>query len=433
MLIKAKTIITDNNPAIALDTANLDLLVGASVVVISTAGVAIAATSANHDIRVLGIVKGTGTAIRLGEGLDPGNSLVVEKTGIVQGGVLGVWVVGTGFSLVNEGWISGDTHGVYVVAGGGETCRIVNSGRISSDNNGISIEDLLPTARLVLNNSGEIFAGTDAGDHAINAFTNFVEGDILLTNTGTIRGDVVLGSGDNLYNGQKGRLFGDLFSGDGDDRFLPGAGAETFFADAGRDTLDFRAVGGVRVALDNNRPNTGHARGDRYVDIENILGSNRGNDDLLGSQADNRLIGNGGNDRLHGGIGGEDTLAGGAGRDTLTGGIFSDRFILNGPRDGADRITDFLGGSQPGEPFTDSIALNLRAFGLRETGQGGFKEAWFREGPTNQAQDRNDRFIFRTGDETLWFDADGKGGRGPVLIADLQDGAVLNAFNFDVL
>jgi hypothetical protein len=49
----------------------------------------------------------------------------------------------------------------------------------------------------------------------------------------------------------------------------------------------------------------------------------------------------------------------------------------------------------------------------------------FKSGGNNQAGDGNDRFIFRTGDETLWFDRDGTGGAAPVLIADLQNGATM--------
>ncbi len=77
--------------------------------------------------------------------------------------------------------------------------------------------------------------------------------------------------------------------------------------------------------------------------------------------------------------------------------------------------------------------IDLRAFGLRETGKGGSNIEWFHKGATNQAAEGDDRFIFRTGDTTLWFDSDGRGGAGPVLIADLQDGAKLSAFNFDIL
>ena len=43
----------------------------------------------------------------------------------------------------------------------------------------------------------------------------------------------------------------------------------------------------------------------------------------------------------------------------------------------------------------------------------------------NVAQDANDRFVFRTSDTTLWFDADGKGGAAATLLADLKAGAVV--------
>jgi hypothetical protein len=51
----------------------------------------------------------------------------------------------------------------------------------------------------------------------------------------------------------------------------------------------------------------------------------------------------------------------------------------------------------------------------------------FRARGDNLAQDADDRFIFRTTDASLWFDADGKGSAAAEMIADLQAGAVLTA------
>jgi hypothetical protein len=45
----------------------------------------------------------------------------------------------------------------------------------------------------------------------------------------------------------------------------------------------------------------------------------------------------------------------------------------------------------------------------------------------NLAQDADDRFIFRTTDQTLWFDVNGTGVGGLSLIADLQASAVMSA------
>ncbi len=72
------------------------------------------------------------------------------------------------------------------------------------------------------------------------------------------------------------------------------------------------------------------------------------------------------------------------------------------------------------------VGIDSDGFGAG-LGNGQLQAALFWTRADNKAQDGNDRFIFRTGDETLWFDRDGKGGTGPVLIADLQDGAVLTA------
>ena len=47
----------------------------------------------------------------------------------------------------------------------------------------------------------------------------------------------------------------------------------------------------------------------------------------------------------------------------------------------------------------------------------------------NLAQDSNGHFIFRTTDQTLWFDANGNAAGGLTLLADLQAGASVTAAN----
>jgi hypothetical protein len=45
----------------------------------------------------------------------------------------------------------------------------------------------------------------------------------------------------------------------------------------------------------------------------------------------------------------------------------------------------------------------------------------------NQASNANIRFLFETDTTRLWFDADGSGGaNAPVMVGDLQAGAVVN-------
>jgi hypothetical protein len=55
------------------------------------------------------------------------------------------------------------------------------------------------------------------------------------------------------------------------------------------------------------------------------------------------------------------------------------------------------------------------------------KAKFFVSGTSNKALDANDHFIFRTGDDTVWYDADGKGGAVSVLIADLTNNYDLKA------
>lgn len=47
--------------------------------------------------------------------------------------------------------------------------------------------------------------------------------------------------------------------------------------------------------------------------------------------------------------------------------------------------------------------------------------------PTNAALDATDRFILRSTDKTLWFDADGIGAAKSVMVCDLQANAPLTA------
>ena len=158
----------------------------------------------------------------------------------------------------------------------------------------------------------------------------------------------------------------------------------------------------------------------------------RGHDRLSGGNGGDRLLGQAGNDLLSGGTGqdrlaggnGADRLAGGADMDVLTGGSGNDAFQFNSPSAGRDVITDF--GRGAGD--NDSIRIDASAFGGGLAGGG----HWLSKGQLqirgdNHAQDGNDRFVFRTTDKTLWFDVNGKGGAGPVMVADLQSDAVLTS------
>ena len=139
---------------------------------------------------------------------------------------------------------------------------------------------------------------------------------------------------------------------------------------------------------------------------------------VIGSTFADRIIGNGdanslsgrqGNDRIYGGSG-NDVIYGGAGTDKMSGDYGADRYGYNDPTHGGDYITYFSS--------IDHFVFRGSAFGLG-TFKGTLPGYRLQARDNNHAVDANDRFIFRKGDDTLWFDADGNGALAPVLIADI--------------
>jgi Ca2+-binding RTX toxin-like protein len=150
---------------------------------------------------------------------------------------------------------------------------------------------------------------------------------------------------------------------------------------------------------------------------------------ILGDINNNLLNGFGGNDKIQA-LAGQDTLIGGAGQDTLNGGgIGPDFFRYAKASDGRDKVQDFSSDDGLG----DNDAFEISAAGFKGgLSAGVLSAAQFKSGGNNQAGDANDRFIFREGDTTLWYDRDGtKNGFAPVLIADLQAGATMT--NLDII
>jgi Ca2+-binding RTX toxin-like protein len=114
-----------------------------------------------------------------------------------------------------------------------------------------------------------------------------------------------------------------LTGGAGNDVLDGGSGADVLDGGDGIDTASYASSAtGLTVSLLAPANNTGDARGDTYIGIENLEGSNQ-NDILSGDAGDNRIDGGAGNDSLVGGAG-NDTLLGGEGDDTLVGGMGSD-------------------------------------------------------------------------------------------------------------
>jgi Ca2+-binding RTX toxin-like protein len=445
MLIKAATSIGAGvRHTLASDD---DLVVGKGVSVVSTDETAVYVQNIQDQadrisIRVDGLVQARDVDSAIDAGAteqDDVTRIVIGTTGMVLSGGYALYLGGSSSdgAVVNHGRIIG-RDGIWL--GAGDTYDITNTGTIIASRYGI-IGNQAEMA-ITFHNSGRLvgnvlaFEGASSRDRVFNA--------------GVITGEVNLLNGNDLYDGRGGKVIGTVTGGPGADRIIPGQARDVFDGGTEFDTLDFRKLGAVRLALDGSFANGGAARGDSYVYFEKVLGSDRGNDVLRGDEGTNILFGNGGDDSLNGGDGADvlsggsgndrivggvdlDTISGGAGRDRITGGVDEDSFVYQRASDGGDVITDFNGGGLPQEAGKDQFLISARGFGLKEQARGAFNEGWFHAGRTNQAQDGNDHFIFRTTDTTLWFDPDGAGGRGPILLADLQAGAMLVAANFDLI
>ena len=155
---------------------------------------------------------------------------------------------------------------------------------------------------------------------------------------GTLGGDIIfaLGGNDIVYGlGGDDLIYGDLGAdtlngGDGNDVLNGGGGGDTLDGGAGFDTADYTgSTNRVDISLLANNASGAQATGDTLISIENLTGSNFG-DDLRGDNGINIVNGGGGRDTLIG-YNGDDELYGGDNRDILNGGDGAD--ILDGGGD----------------------------------------------------------------------------------------------------
>jgi Ca2+-binding RTX toxin-like protein len=312
---------------------------------------------------------------------------VLTNAGVInaQGSAASLFVRDAGTtSVTNSGTMTGIVAGVWNKFGSG-TLNFTNTGTVESPN--------------------FAFLGGLGSDN--------------LVNKGTLRGTVDLGDGADLYDGRGGRVYGNISGGTGDDRFKLGSYAENIDGGFGNDTLDFSGLTtGIAFNLGNTAANTATVvKGDTFTSIETIIGS-KYRDTLTGDALNNTLQGGAERDVLNGGAG-DDVLNGGQARDTLTGGVGADLFVFSSYADRGDVITDF-------DAAVDHILLEGSAFGFGIY-EGLLAAADFVISATSAAVDSSDRFILRTTDKTLWYDADGQGGVSSVLVADLQSSATLTA------
>lgn len=154
-------------------------------------------------------------------------------------------------------------------------------------------------------------------------------------------------------------------AGDGDDVIVGSAGADTLDGGAGVDIVDYSGGGGLIIAdLGKGGGTYGLAHGDRYADVEGVIGTGYG-DSLIGDAIANRLDGGAGNDKLTGN-GGADVLTGGAGSDSFLYKTLADSLVGS-----ADVITDFEAGID---------RINLYSVDARKGGYSNDSFRWIGDG-----------------------------------------------------
>ena len=333
-------------------------------------------------------------------------SYVVKIDGLVAaGGHIGVhYTAGIGSSKLFLGK-SGALFGGDTAVSASQKLNIVNSGQIGG-NCGVK-EEVNGNYSIVNNRNGQIAGGDDgailllgSGVHRIvnkgslevfsPSFTinSTGAGREIVTNSGSIQGDVFLGLGNDIFTNKGKGTATNVHLGGGNDKFFGGSAADHAFDSSGSDTIRLGAGADVYNAIRSATFDTGtdgidkvdggrgidvydasaatasllinldhkaqtdtsvamtiaaktatdHGAGeigtDKVAMFESVQGG-AGSDIVFGSRSANQLFGNGEDDHLFG-LGGNDTLDGGALNDRLFGGARADT-LLGGT--GSDHLT----------------------------------------------------------------------------------------------
>lgn len=236
---------------------------------------------------------------------------------------------------------------------------------------------------------------------------------------------------DTLYgNGGADQLFGNdgndtlyggagadrLSGGDGNDVLDPGGGADTMMGGAGNDSFFLRDFRQKIIEGDNGGTDsvTSFISTTLFDHVENLTLAGTNPLKGAGNALDNTITGNGAS-------------------NILTGGDGADSFVFNTKLNAAsnvDRITDFTASDPDG--IVDRIVLDDAIFDELRTGVLKPNVFYAAKG-AKAAQTDAQHIIYDTGTGTLYYDADGAGGRAGTAFAVLAHKPALDASDFLVI
>jgi hypothetical protein len=285
-------------------------------------------------------------------------------------------------------------------------------------------------------------AGTPVTSGVATPGTGTISSDVLrATNSGmTLNG---LGGNDTLYGGtgndtlNGGTGVDVMFGGAGNDTYIVENPGDKVFETATQLATDKVNLGGIdtvrsaisysiagsfpgRQFIENLTLTAASATNATGNDLANVLTGNSAANILDGGNGNDQLFGGAGRDRLIGGTG-NNLLVGGSGADVLTGGGGTDTFRFNF-LDAAgiiDTLTDFT-------RVADRLAFDRAAFaGFAGDSAGALNPLALAFGTV--ATTAAHHLIYNPNKGALYYDADGVGGTGAVLIAMLTGHPVLTA------
>jgi Ca2+-binding RTX toxin-like protein len=235
---------------------------------------------------------------------------------------------------------------------------------------GAFVEDLTLTGSLALAGTGNELDNLITGNGSNNLLSGALGNDLLMG-----------GDGNDTLDGGDGNDM--LVAGAGNDTLLGGLGDDSLYAGGGTDVLNggagidgawYTSLAGVTIDLAlATAQDTGGGGTQTLIDIENVAGSDSGDDILRGNAVANTLTGNGGADHLYGAAG-NDILDGGDGADRLDGGLGDDRLaggadgdVLDGGA-GNDRLDGGSGVDTADYYLTAAgVTVNLASLGAQNT------------------------------------------------------------------